>query len=293
MKVMWSCKGFLLFNITVALCTAPLLHKDLTMAERCEAAVSGFLLMDLWQILSDQNLSCIMMQLWGCFQNFQTLFLHILLKVMWIPLRSSWNHLLPSPSWFCVPRIFQSGCRWLQYVYVEDCWSMLKYVEVISFVTFRPMSFLRTCQKQGLPHGSCYLARQTVQTLQSIALQTVVICNTKPSGLAPWSHGHARLSEISIEEHFGVLRSQSSNSQLSTRGYMQASALQSMKTAKILAETQDPPSPEGMAEAALDEKTLLGECMWMLWSIMTVQEEIWVGMKYVEIYLNILKLAIL
>jgi len=42
---------------------------------------------------------------------------------------------------------------------------------------------------------------------------------------------------------------------------MQASALQSMKTAKILAETQDPPSPEGMAEAALDEKTLLGECM--------------------------------
>lgn len=56
MKIAWSLKGLVLHNMTVALCVAPILHQDLTMAQRCECAISGFCLVDLWKILADQSL---------------------------------------------------------------------------------------------------------------------------------------------------------------------------------------------------------------------------------------------
>ena len=50
MEVPWSLKGATLHNITVALCISPALHHFLTLIERCEAAVCGFVLLDLWKL---------------------------------------------------------------------------------------------------------------------------------------------------------------------------------------------------------------------------------------------------
>ncbi|CAK9098701.1 ZnF_CDGSH domain-containing protein [Durusdinium trenchii] len=99
----------------------------------------------------------------------------------------------------------------------------------------------QTCVKMKLPKGSCFLAPQTVHNLQGTALATVVICATKDTGFEPWSFGHCRLSEISVEEYFGMLRSRSSNSQLSTRGYFYASALQAMRSNHALNKTKRKP----------------------------------------------------
>ena len=99
----------------------------------------------------------------------------------------------------------------------------------------------QTCVKMKLPKGSCFLAPQTVHNLQGTALATVVICATKDTGFEPWSFDHCRLSEISVEEYFGMLRSRSSNSQLSTRGYFYASALQAMRSNYALNKTKRKP----------------------------------------------------
>ena len=56
MQVCWSLKGMCLHNLTVALCCAPILHQRLTMAQRCECAVAGFVLFDLWALLAHQPL---------------------------------------------------------------------------------------------------------------------------------------------------------------------------------------------------------------------------------------------
>ena len=55
MEVPWSLKGATLHNITVALCISPALHHFLTLVERCEAAVCGFVLLDLWKLCADKK----------------------------------------------------------------------------------------------------------------------------------------------------------------------------------------------------------------------------------------------
>ena len=57
MEVPWSLKGATLHNITVALCISPALHHFLTLIERCEAAVCGFVLLDLWKLCADKKAS--------------------------------------------------------------------------------------------------------------------------------------------------------------------------------------------------------------------------------------------
>ena len=52
LKVSWSCRGSLLFSLSVALATAPMTHKSMTMKERAENAVSGLVLWDLFPLLS-------------------------------------------------------------------------------------------------------------------------------------------------------------------------------------------------------------------------------------------------
>ena len=91
-----------------------------------------------------------------------------------------------------------------------------------------------TCQSFGSPTGSCFMAPQTVYNLQGVALATVVITVTKDAEWQPWRHGECRLAELPIEEFFSFLRRQSSNSQLSARGYFQASARTAMKHGKLL-----------------------------------------------------------
>ena len=50
LSVNWSNKGALLWSLSTALCVAPSLHKGLTVKERAECALSGFLAWDLWQL---------------------------------------------------------------------------------------------------------------------------------------------------------------------------------------------------------------------------------------------------
>lgn len=115
----------------------------------------------------------------------------------------------------------------------------------------------------GLQAGSNFLAPQTLDVLQAVALATIVVTVSKDQGLAPWSHGHARLSEISIEEFFGQCRAQSNNSQLTTRGYFQASALLSMKASKQLNQKDQRrrPSEKGLSEQPLTSEQSLRRTM--------------------------------
>jgi hypothetical protein len=55
MLVPWGLKGFEVFNIMVSLCIAPIQHKDLSLEQRCENAVSGFCLIDMFKILAERR----------------------------------------------------------------------------------------------------------------------------------------------------------------------------------------------------------------------------------------------
>ena len=52
-QVPWQCRGSLLYSLlSVALCTGPQIHKTMPLAERAENAACGFVLWDLWSLLS-------------------------------------------------------------------------------------------------------------------------------------------------------------------------------------------------------------------------------------------------
>lgn len=94
------------------------------------------------------------------------------------------------------------------------------------------------CEKMRLPTGSTFMASQTCSNLQSCALASVVLCLTKHREFDPWRSGDCRLSELSIEQYFGHLRIQSSNSQLSTRAYFHAAWKHALKVDKKLIKQQ-------------------------------------------------------
>lgn len=52
MKVCWSSKGSLLWSTCTALCFAPTMHRSMTLMERLECSVAGFVCWDLFQLLS-------------------------------------------------------------------------------------------------------------------------------------------------------------------------------------------------------------------------------------------------
>lgn len=53
MEVGWSLRGFLVLNVLVALNLSPSIHKDLNLLQRCEVALSGYILCDLMRMLAD------------------------------------------------------------------------------------------------------------------------------------------------------------------------------------------------------------------------------------------------
>ena len=132
----WKLRGFLLLNLTTALCVAPHLHKSMSTQTRCQSAMEGIILLDLFRLVADTS-----------------------------------------------------------------------------------------CNREGLPKGSRWIAPQTSDNLASVAMSMVVLAASKPNGTwDPFSQGHARYSELPIEEWFGHLRVQSSNAQLSARSYWRAAA---------------------------------------------------------------------
>ena len=125
---------------------------------------------------------------------------------------------------------------------------------------FRMLSEER-CDAMQLPRGSCFMASQTTQTLQSCALACVVIAVSKPESWNPWERGVARLSELGIEQAFGNMRAQSRNSQLSSRGFFQADARLALKASKVINRERDlvdSAVPEKSWEKPLTEEKFLG-----------------------------------
>ena len=59
LKVSWPCRGALLFSLCVALASAPLTHKSMTMRDRAESAVKGLVLWDVFPLLSARKQRCL------------------------------------------------------------------------------------------------------------------------------------------------------------------------------------------------------------------------------------------
>lgn len=96
--------------------------------------------------------------------------------------------------------------------------------------------------RNGFPRGSQFISPQTQENLQMTAMSTIIVALTKDESGDPYSRGHARMSELAIEQWFGRLRVQSSSASLSTRGYWQAAARDMLRAFK----SREPngPAPE-------------------------------------------------
>ena len=127
---------------------------------------------------------------------------------------------------------------------------------VSGFVCLDIFSLLASdkCAQLHLPTGSCFMASQTLVNLQACALAAVVITATKQESTNLWRHGHARVSEIAIEQFFGQLRQQTATAQFGCRGYWQASARHAMWMSKQL--DKEKVRPDG-GEAPLSNEEFL------------------------------------
>lgn len=90
------------------------------------------------------------------------------------------------------------------------------------------------CDAFCLPRGSLFMAGQTCFNIQGVALSAAVMTLCKDANWHPWKQGTCRLSELPVEEWFSLLRRQSSNAQLSARGYFAAGARTMLKHGKLL-----------------------------------------------------------
>ena len=54
MNIPWSLKGATVHNAVMALCISPSMHTFLDLEDRCEAALSGFLSLDIFRLCSEQ-----------------------------------------------------------------------------------------------------------------------------------------------------------------------------------------------------------------------------------------------
>ena len=78
--------------------------------------------------------------------------------------------------------------------------------------------------QRGVAKGSLYMANQTRSALQSVAMSVILIALTKDELGDPFCHGHARVTELGIEEWFGRIRGQSQSAQHTARSFWKAAA---------------------------------------------------------------------
>lgn len=52
LQVPWHSRGVLLWSVSTAMTFAPCLHKGMDVAQRCEVAMTGYLVWDLWRLCS-------------------------------------------------------------------------------------------------------------------------------------------------------------------------------------------------------------------------------------------------
>ena len=120
-------------------------------------------------------------------------------------------------------------------------------------------------KKQALPRGGGFMAKQTMANLQACSLAALVITMTLNEDDLLFSRGFARASEITIEQFFGSIRTQSASAQHSARSYWQASARQMLRSHKAL-NKEKPHRPAG--EKALTTRESFGIGFGNLWNIL-------------------------
>eukprot|EP00435_Cladocopium_sp_Y103_P036995 s1840_g9.t1 len=130
----------------------------------------------------------------------------------------------------CLPRLPISICRYKG----EIIWGLGGFICLDIFAMLADDK----CHSMSAPTGSCFWAPQTVLNLQCVCLAGVLVTITKEKEFEPWRFGSARMTEISIEEHFSMLRRQSGNSQLTCRAFWQAAARVSVKVGQKLNDEQ-------------------------------------------------------
>ena len=106
-----------------------------------------------------------------------------------------------------------------------------------------------------LPAGSSFMARQTREVLQACALAGVVVSISKHESMEPFRHGFMRLTEISIEQFFGQLRTQHANAQMSARSFFHSSARHQLRQNKNLIKQK---APKADGERCLNQREPLG-----------------------------------
>ena len=72
MLVSWSLRGALLHNVTVACCVGSCMTRNLTLANRCETALAGFLLLDLYALVAKHTCTSMRLPTGSCFMAPQT-----------------------------------------------------------------------------------------------------------------------------------------------------------------------------------------------------------------------------
>ena len=112
-------------------------------------------------------------------------------------------------------------------------------------------------KKLGAPKEACWMAHQTSSNLQASCLAGILITITKSDQEDPWHWGSNRLSELAIEEHFGLCRTQSNNAQLSARGFFQAAAKVTLRSGRMLDKAKADVSQCHRSEKPLTREELL------------------------------------
>ena len=74
MDIPWALEGAVVHNVVVALCTAPLLHNDLPWRQRCQCAIEGFILLDLFSLVAAHKAYTLGVPVGSCFLAKQTVY---------------------------------------------------------------------------------------------------------------------------------------------------------------------------------------------------------------------------
>lgn len=72
MSVPWNLKGAVIHNVCVAMALSPALHTDISLLERCEIALAGFLTLDIFKFLADDTCETFGLPRGSCYMAPQT-----------------------------------------------------------------------------------------------------------------------------------------------------------------------------------------------------------------------------
>ena len=94
----------------------------------------------------------------------------------------------------------------------------------------------------NLPKGALWIAPQTGENLQLVALSTMVLACSKEEAGNPFWAGKCRMTELNVEQWFGRLRVQATNAQLNARSYWKAAAREMLRSKKKHDSCMEPPN---------------------------------------------------